>query len=64
MTCYTHYEVVNMSQNFKCSSLFVLGYHWLLLATIDLVGDNREFEDFRHIFTGYTHYRWLIFSEL
>ena len=26
------------------ASLFVLGYHWLPLATIDLVGDNREFE--------------------
>ena len=25
-------------------SLFVLGYHWLTIATIDLVGDNREFE--------------------
>ena len=25
------------------ASLFVLGYHWLPLATIDLVGDNREF---------------------
>ena len=25
-------------------SLFVLGYHWLPLATIDLVDDNREFE--------------------
>ena len=24
--------------------LFVFGYHWLPLATIDLVGDNREFE--------------------
>ena len=24
--------------------LFVLGYHWLPLATIDLVVDNREFE--------------------
>ena len=23
---------------------FVLGYHWLPLATTDLVGDNREFE--------------------
>ena len=22
----------------------VLAYHWLPLATIDLVGDNREFE--------------------
>ena len=28
------------------ASLFVLGYHWLPLATIDLVGDNREFEVF------------------
>ena len=26
------------------TSLFVLGYHWLPLATINLVGDNREFE--------------------
>ena len=26
------------------ASLFVLGSHWLPLATIDLVGDNREFE--------------------
>ena len=25
-------------------SLFVLGCHWLPLANIDLVGDNREFE--------------------
>ena len=25
-------------------SLFVHSYHWLPLATIDLVGDNREFE--------------------
>ena len=25
-------------------SLFVLGYHWLPLATIVLVGDNRECE--------------------
>ena len=24
--------------------LFVLGYHWLPLATIDSVGDNRKFE--------------------
>ena len=24
--------------------LFVHGYHWLPIATIDLVGDNREFE--------------------
>ena len=27
-----------------CASLFVLAYHWLPLATIDLVSDNREFE--------------------
>ena len=26
------------------ASLFVFGFHWLPLATIDLVGDNREFE--------------------
>ena len=26
------------------ASLFVIGYHWLPLATIDLVGDNGEFE--------------------
>ena len=24
--------------------LFVLNYHWLPIATIDLVGDNKEFE--------------------
>ena len=29
------------SQNFKGPSLF---FHWLSLATIDLVGDNREFQ--------------------
>ena len=33
-----------MSQNIKGPSLYVLGYHWLPLATIDLVGDNREFD--------------------
>ena len=32
------------SQNTEGASLFVLGYHWLPLATIDLVGDNRELE--------------------
>ena len=26
------------------ASLFVLCYHWLPIATIDLVGDYREFE--------------------
>ena len=24
--------------------MLVHGYHWLPIATIDLVGDNREFE--------------------
>ena len=32
------------SQNFKYPSLFALGYHWLPIATIDLVGYNKEFE--------------------
>ena len=27
-----------------CGGVFVHGYHWLPIATIDLVGDNREFE--------------------
>ena len=31
-------------QNIKGPSLYVLGYHWLPLATIDLVDDNRKFE--------------------
>ena len=42
-----------------CASLFVLGYHWLPLATIDLVGDNRIW-GLRHILTCYTYYRCLI----
>ena len=46
------------------SSLFVLGYHWLPIATIDLVGDNREFEVFRHILSCYTHYSWLIVLDI
>ena len=32
------------SQNIEGASLIVHGYHWLPLATIDLVGDNREFK--------------------
>ena len=32
------------SHNIEGASLFVHGYHSLPLATIDLVGDNREFE--------------------
>ena len=31
-------------ENCKGASLSVLGYYWLPLATIDLVGDNREFD--------------------
>ena len=31
-------------QNIKGRSLYVLGYHWLPLATNDLVDDNRKFE--------------------
>ena len=43
---------------------FVLDCHWLPLATTDLVGDNREFEAFRHILSCYTHYSWLIVLDL
>ena len=32
------------SQNIEGASLFVLGYHWLPLATTDLVGDSWELE--------------------
>ena len=32
------------SQDFNSSSFFVLGYHWLPLETIYLVGDNREIQ--------------------
>ena len=31
-------------QNCKGASLSLLGYHWLPLATNDLVDDNRKFE--------------------
>ena len=30
--------------NIECASFFILGYHWLLIATTNLVSDNREFE--------------------
>ena len=36
--------VVDILRTEKGASLFVLGYHWLPLATIDLVRDNREFD--------------------
>ena len=40
-------------------------YYWLPLATIDLVGDNREFEDlkFERYLRCYIHYGCLIVSE-
>ena len=38
------FSVVDSLRTFKDPSLCVLGYHWLPLATIDLLGDNREFE--------------------
>ena len=41
------------SQTFEGSPLFVLAYHWLPLATSNLVGDNREFEVWG-IFWGHT----------
>ena len=47
-------------ENFISFALFVLGYHWLPLTTIDLVDDNRQFS-FRHIVRYYTHYGWLTF---
>ena len=36
--------MVDSLRTLKVYHSFVLGYHWLPLATIDLVGDNREFE--------------------
>ena len=51
------------SQNTESASLFVLGYHWLPLATINLVGDNRELGSLRHILRSYTHYGSLVISE-
>ena len=42
---------------------FFLGYHWLPLATSDLVGDNRELGSLKHILRSYTYYGWLIVSE-
>ena len=43
---------------------YVAGVHRVLpLATIDLVGDNREPGSFRIFLRFYTHYGWLIVSE-
>ena len=41
--CFTNYEL-RYSQNFKGLSLVILGYHWLSLATIHIVGGDKEFE--------------------
>ena len=48
------------SQNIEGVSLFVYGYHWLPLPTIDLVGDNKEFEVWCIFLRSYTHcnYGW------
>ena len=53
LSCYTHYSwlivldlesIIDLvGDNIEFESLFVLGYHWLPLATIDLDGDNREY---------------------
>ena len=48
------------SQNIEGASLFFQSYHWLPLATIDLVGDNRELGNFGYILRFYTHYGWVI----
>ena len=32
----------NYTLNFKCTSLFVLGSHWLPLSSLFLVDDDRE----------------------
>ena len=45
------------SHNIEGASLFVHGYHWLPLATIDLVGDNREFEVWGMLLRSYNHYK-------
>ena len=58
MRSYTHYKwliVLKLARE-SVSGLFALGYHWLPIATIDLVGDNREFEVLSHILRSYTHY--------
>ena len=39
------------SQNYNVPSLFVLGYHWLPLTTIDLVGNNKAIWTLRHIWS-------------
>ena len=36
--------VVDILRTLKGASLSLLGYYWLPLATIEFVGDNREFD--------------------
>ena len=40
------------------SSPSAFGYQLLPLATSQIVGDNREFDVFRHIFTCLTYCWW------
>ena len=47
-----------------CTEVHGRDYHWLPLATIDLVSDNRELVSLKHILTCYTYYRWLSLSTL
>ena len=35
---------ISQSQNVEGPALFVLGYHWMPLATIDSMDDIREFQ--------------------
>ena len=55
---------LSVVRSIKCPPLFAPGYHWLPLTTIDIVGDNREFEVLRHFLRCYTHYNWLMVLEL
>ena len=50
---YTHYKWWIVPEYLRFDQ-FVLGYHWLPLATIDLVGDNRELDSLRQIMRSYT----------
>ena len=44
LRCYTHFGWLIRLRTFKGPSLFVPGHHCLALVTIDLVGDDREYE--------------------
>ena len=47
-------------QNIEGASLFFHRYHWLPLATFDLVGDNRQLGNLGHMLRFYAHYGWVI----